>query len=106
MRSIQILTDEIKEELEGAKNYAEKYVEYKVKANSANEVRYKELSNRYKEMANDELRHSALLHEQAVTAIEESRKVITPPEEMLERWNKAHAYYVDKTAWIKQMLAM
>ena len=29
-----------------------------------------------------------------------------PSEEMLEKWEKAHKEYVEKVAWIKQMLSM
>ena len=38
--------------------------------------------------------------------IEELRKVYAPPQEMLEKWNADHKKYIEKAAWIKQMLAM
>jgi hypothetical protein len=57
-------------------------------------------------MASDELRHSSFLHEWAVAEIEELSKVYTPPVWMEEKWEKSHKEYVEKVAWIKQMLAM
>lgn len=33
-------------------------------------------------------------------------KVYIPPVEMLEKWEREHKIYVEKVAWIKQMLAM
>ena len=87
------------EEIESAKDYAEKYVEYKAKGDMTR-------ANRYKEMANDELKHSNYIHEWAVKEIEEISKVYTPPVEMQEAWDKAHKEYVEKVAWIKQMLSL
>lgn len=99
MRVIQNYVDAIDEELEGAKEYAEKYVEAKVKEDTT-------MANRYKEMANDELKHAMYEHEWAVKEVGELSKIYTPPVEMQEKWDKAHKEYVEKVAWIKQMLAM
>ena len=106
MERIGKYVDHIKEELEGAKEYAECYVDYKVRSNNSSDPYSKEMTARYKEMANDELRHANYLHEEAMTEISKLEQVITPPEEMLERWKSAHNYYVEKTAWVKQMLAL
>ena len=99
MRSIKNYVEAIDEELEGAKDYAEKYVERKAKGDMQS-------ANRYKEMANDELKHASYIHEWAVKEIDEISKVYTAPVEMQEAWEKSHKEYVEKTAWIKQMLAM
>lgn len=99
MRLIQKYVEEIEEELEGAKDYAEKYVECKVRGEMNK-------ASRYKEMANDELKHSSYIHEFAVNEVAALSKVYTPPAEMMEKWEKAHAQYVEKTAWIRQMLTM
>lgn len=99
MRSIQKYVEHIKEELEGAKDYAEKYVECKAKGNMHN-------AERYKEMAADELRHATYVHEMAVADIQELNKIFRPPVEMQETWDKAHKNYVEQVAWIKTMLAM
>lgn len=37
---------------------------------------------------------------------EELRTVYTPPQKMLEKWDADHKKYIEKAAWIKQMLAM
>lgn len=99
MRYIKHYVEAIEEELEGAKNYAEKYVECKAKGNSHK-------ASKYKEMAEDELRHSMNIHEWATQEIDELSKIYTPPVEMMEKWEKAHKEYVSKAAWIRQMLAL
>lgn len=99
MRRIGELAEQICEELEGAKRYAEEYVEYKIKGD-------KDWAGRFNGMATDELAHANYLHELAVAEIDKARKVITPPDSMLERWNSAHTKYVQDVAWIKQMLAL
>lgn len=99
MRLIKKYVDGIEEEVEGAKDYAENYVEAKAKGDMSK-------ANRYKEMANDELKHASYLHEWAVSEISAISKVYTPPAEMQEKWDKAHVQYVEKAAWIRQMLSM
>jgi hypothetical protein len=99
MTIIKKYVETIEEELEGAKEYAEKYVENKVMGDI-------QKASKYNEMATDELKHAMYEHEWAVKAVNEISKVYTPPEEMLEKWEKAHKEYVEKVAWIKQMLAM
>jgi hypothetical protein len=99
MRSIKKYVEAIEEELEGAKDYAEKYVEAKAKGETNK-------ASRYHEMANDELKHSTYIHEWAVKEVETISKVYTPPTEMMETWEKAHKKYVECVGWIKQMLAM
>lgn len=99
MTKIKKLIDIIDEEICGAKQYAECYVEQKVKDNA-------QWANRYKEMSQDELKHAMYMHELCMTEIEKFKQVITPPEEMIEKWEKAHNHYVEKASWIKQMLSM
>lgn len=99
MRYIKKLVEQLDEEIDGAKNYAEKYVEYKAKNNMA-------WANRFKEMAMDELKHCTYIHEMAVQEIDELKKIYSPPVEMQEKWEHEHKEYVEKVAWIKQMLAM
>lgn len=88
----------IDEELEGAKNYAEKYVY----AKSQGENNFK----RWNEMAQDELKHALYIHEVAVQKIAEIEKVFKPTVEMQDMWDRSHVEYVEKTAWIKKMLEM
>ena len=99
MTKIKELADEIKDELCSAKEYAEEYLTYKAKEDSG-------WANRYKEMATDELKHADYIHERVVGEIDELKKVYTPPEDMLEKWNSDHKKYIEKAAWIRQMLAM
>lgn len=99
MKIIKDLVDRIDEEIEDAKHYAEKYVECKAKGNINN-------ANKYKEMANDELKHASYIHEMAVAEISQVEKIYTAPVEMQEKWEHSHKEYVEKVAWIRQMLAM
>ena len=99
MKIIKKYVDMIEEEIESAKEYAENFVECKAKGDMQS-------ATRYKEMANDELKHANYIHEWAVKEIDEISKVYTAPVEMVEKWEKAHKEYVEKVAWIKQMLAM
>lgn len=99
MTRIKELVDGIDEELNDAKKYAEEYLTFKAKGNV-------EWAERYLEMAQDELKHAGYIHERAVAEIEELRKVYTPPEEMLLKWSSDHKKYVERSAWIKQMLSL
>lgn len=99
MKSIKKYVEQIEEEIEGAQDYAERYVECKAKGNMNR-------ANRFKEMAMDELKHCGYIHEMAVQEIEEIKKVYTPPVEMQEKWERAHKVYIEKAAWVKQMLTL
>lgn len=99
MTRIKNLVEHIKSELDDAREYAEDFLTCKAKGDT-------EMSARYKEMSTDELKHALYLHDRAVEEIEELRKVMTPPEEMLQKWESAHREYIEKAAWVKQMLAM
>lgn len=99
MRKIAELVEKIDEELEGAKNCAEMFVDYK----SQNKT---EWASKFKTMANDELSHAMTVHDLAVFEIERIKTVYTAPVEMQEKWDEAHKKYVEKVAWIKQMLTI
>ena len=99
MTKIKRLADELKDELCSAKEYAEEYLTYKAKNSEA-------WSKRYYEMANDELKHASYLHDRVVEEIDELRKVYTPPEDMMKKWDSDHREYIEKAAWIRQMLSM
>lgn len=96
---IKKYVDLIEDEIEGAKEYAEKYVECKAKGNTAR-------AQKYKEMATDELKHTTYIHDMAIQDIEELKKIYTPPVEMQEKWDKSHKEYVESIAWVKQMLTL
>lgn len=99
MKVIKDMVEHINDEICGAKDYAEKYVEAKAEGNSM-------WANRYKEMAQDELKHAMYMHELAVTKIDQIRQVYEPSADMEEKWDKAHKEYVEKVAWIKTMMNM
>lgn len=99
MRYIQKLVDHIEDELESAKDYAEKYVEHKTKDDLTT-------ASRFKSMAEDELSHAMFFHELAVKEIDKLSKLYTPPAKMLEKWEHEHREYVDKVAHIKQILSI
>lgn len=99
MKRIRKLVDKLNEEICGAKEYAEMYIESKAKNDS-------QWASRYSEMAEDELRHATYIHELCMDEIEKIKKIFNPPIEMVERWDKAHKKYVEKVTVIKQLLAM
>lgn len=97
MKKIRDFVDHIKEEVEGAKDYAEKYVECKAKGDL-------QRAARYKEMAADELKHATYIHEMAVAEIEEISKVYKPPVDMQEKWDHEHKKFVEEVAMVKMIL--
>lgn len=99
MKMIKKYVDMIDEELCDAQKYAEKSVEFKANDNS-------KWNNRFKAMAEDELSHAMNLHELAIEEIDKLNKVYQAPAEMLDKWEDAHRDYVDRAAWIKQMLTL
>lgn len=90
MTKIKKLAEHIEEEICGAKEYAEKYVECKAKGDTA-------WANRYKEMANDELKHTGYLHDKAVQDIEEISKVY----KLLRKWKKSGKNVI-RNSWKKR----
>lgn len=100
MNKIKKYVEGIAEELDGAKDYMEKALEYKASGNTG---RY----TKYKEMSIQELGHAMTLHEFAAQDIEELKAVYPIiPQEMQDKWDKSHADYAEKAAWIRQMQAM
>ena len=100
MKKIKDYVEKIADELDGAKEYIEKALWYKAKGDT---TRYSKL----KEMSLDELKHAMNIHTFAAEDIEALEKVYPDiPEEMMDKWNKAHNEYIEKAAWIKQMQNM
>lgn len=99
MKKIANLVYKIDEEVQDAKMYAEMYVEAKAEGDS-------NYANKLKEISNDEIRHATIMHDKAVEEIEKIRKVFVPPVEMQNEWDLSHREYVERVAWVKQMLAM
>ena len=100
MTKIKKYVEEIADELDGAKHYMEKALEYKAMGNGD---RY----NGYKDMSVAELNHAMRLHEYAVQDIEQLKSVYPEiPQNMMDAWDKSHVNFVEKTAWIRQMQSM
>ena len=100
MTKIKKYVEDIAEELDGAKNYIETALDYKVSGNTA---RY----TKYKEMSVQELGHAMNLHEFAAQDIEQLKSVYPNiPQDMMDKWEHSHKEFVEKAAWIKQMQAM
>ena len=97
MKMIDHIVEQIDEELEGAKDYAEEYIRHKAKGEMVR-------ANKYKDMANDELRHAANVHDFAIADIEDVKRVYPIPTADEEKWDKAHKHYVECMGWIRQML--
>lgn len=93
------LSDKMCEELNGAKEYALAYLNYK------NE--YPLIAKRYQEMAQDEIKHAGYFHDMAVDKINTIKSNGTEyPEFMEEIWIDKHNKYIEKLAIIKNILAM
>lgn len=99
MQYIKELVEHLDEEVEGAKEYAEKYLRLRATGDTS-------LASKYKSMAEDELRHAMIIHDEATAEVDRLSKVYTPPVEMMEKWKYEHEKAIEKVAWIKQMLAM
>ena len=100
MTKIKKYVDDIKDELDGAKHYIETALEYKAMGDSD---RY----SGYKAMSQAEIEHANRLHQYAVQDIEKLKAVYPDiPPDMMDKWDKAHVDFVEKTAWIKQMQSM
>ena len=100
MKKIKDYVDKIDEELNGAKEYIEKALWYKAKGNAP---RY----NKYKEMAIQELSHAEAIHTIAVEDINQLESVYPEvPQKMRDKWDSSHKDFIERMAWIKQMVNM
>lgn len=88
--------EQIKEELEGAKEYTEDVIKYKID--------YPKISELYYTLANIELDHVNELHTKVVTLIKE--QTTEPPEFMKEIWAEEHEKIIDCVARIKVKLQL
>ena len=98
MRIIKTMVDQIKHELEGAKEYAIMATELKAENPATAQVYYK--------MAQDELNHATMIHGEAAKAIDKQRAVKEPLALMQELWSIEHRYYVEHAAATKAMLEL
>jgi hypothetical protein len=99
MRLIDKMLEQLEEEVEGARDYAEKYVEFKARGNMSR-------ANRYKEMAHDELKHATFLKEMDIADIDELKKVYPMTDEEQSLWEHGHKHMNDQMAMVMHVLSM
>jgi ferritin len=99
MQIIKKYVEHMLDEIESAKEYAEKYIEFKSRGDL-------QKSTHFKEMASDELKHAMFFHGLATEEVERISKVYTPPVSMQEKWELDHKKYVEDVAILKQILGM
>ena len=99
MKMIYDKIEHVHEELEGALEYAEKYIVCKARGNMAH-------ANKFKEMAHDELNHAQTLHEMYSEDIEQLNKVYTLTEEEEKEWEHCHKHFAEKVAMVRHILSM
>ena len=98
MKTIGEIIDLMDTELDLAKDYAERSIVMDAKAD--------DVAKKFKAMAEESLKHSTVLFNYAVREIGRLKERYTLPVKMKEIWNKKQEYYIEQTAWIKQMLEM
>jgi hypothetical protein len=99
MKILDEMLEHLEEEVEGAREYAEKYIECKARGNVAR-------ANRYKEMAQDELKHATMLREMDVADVSELKRVYSITEEEQNAWDHGHKHLTDEMAMVMHILSM
>lgn len=99
MKMLDKMLDCLEEEVEGAKEYAEKYIECKARGNMNR-------ANKYREMATDELKHAGYLREIDIMDIDELKKIYTMTEDEELAWEHGHKRINEQMAIVKHMLEM
>lgn len=99
LKEIKDIVEDIREELDGAKHYAEKAVRFKGMDSAR--------MNAYADMARQELAHVDNLHKMAVKLIEAQRASgASVPASMQVVWDWEHENMMDKAARIRMLLEM
>lgn len=99
MKEIKEMVKELRDELHGAKHYAERAVMLRDVDSAA--------ANMYSEMARAELGHVDKLHNMAVKLIAAQKaKGVEAPEAMQAVWDWEHELMIDKVARIHTLLNM
>lgn len=99
MKILEEMIEELEEEVEGAREYAEKYIECKAKGNLPR-------ANKYKEMAQDELKHAGYIREFDMMDAESIKRVHTLTEDEVHHWEHAHKKLNDEIAMVHHLLSM
>jgi Mn-containing catalase len=99
MKLIKELSEMIEDEIEGAEEYAKEAVHYK----RDDPV----LAKTFYDIANVELQHVNMLHEQVVRIIEQHRKEHgEPPAPMQAVYDYLHKKHIEEVVEVKNYLAM
>lgn len=99
MKILHDYIEEIEDELEGAKEYAEKYVACKSKGNTGP-------ANMYKEMSHDELKHAMYMYDFALSDIDQINSIYKMPVKDFDMWEAMKRKYAEHVALIRQMLSI
>lgn len=97
MKILHKMLEALEEEVEGAKEYAEKYIEARARGNMTR-------ATKYKEMANDELKHAGYIRDMNIMDADELKRVYTLSEEDETAWEHGHKRLNEEMAMVKQML--
>lgn len=98
MKVILELIDLIEEQLDTGKDFAERFV----MLNSTNN----DYAERFKKMAEEEVEHSKILFSFTQSEIDRLNETYKLPVDVSEICNRKQAKFIEKAAWIKQMLTM
>lgn len=98
MRKIKELSQKIKEELRDAEKYARGAIEEKME--------HPTLAAVYHRLANDELAHASMLHEEAVAMIRVAGEGKEVPPVMKELWAWQHEEMVEEEKEVRMLLEM
>jgi hypothetical protein len=99
MKILDKMLARLQDEVDGARGYAEKFIECKARGNMSR-------ANRYKEMAHDELKHATFLKEMDIADIDELKKVYTMTDEEQSLWEHGHKHITDQMAMVMHVLSM
>lgn len=97
MKIIRELIDNMEQELDLAKLYAQNFLIYMADGEE-------EYSEMFKRMAKESLQHVEYMRDFSETVFEKLHKSYTPPEAMIRVWEKKNAMYIDVAKWLKDML--
>lgn len=97
MLTIKEYGDNLTEEIDGAVKYAELYICCKINGDTTN-------ATKYKEMANDEMKHASFFDTQGDSLVTVIKKNISDPEMFLDDWEWAKSQYAKNLAYVKRLL--
>lgn len=99
MMVIKKLSGMIEEEITDAKKYAQCALNYKKENKSLGDIFYT--------LANEEMKHMSVLHNEVTKIIDQYKKEKgDPPEVMMELYDYLHERHLEEAAEVKGMLAM